>query len=131
MRNFFLALFFFTSTSMFAQVPETQSPGTRVSIDQYRESSPVSRADRPQRRPWDRPSRDVAVPRGSVTPDYRDHRREDDRRWRTENRRRGWMRPLPRRRWDRYDPWEYRYVCTGPYVAWIGRVQVLIPGNCY
>lgn len=139
MRNFFLALFLFTSTTVFAQVPEMQSDNftdssTLSANETYRDARPTAQADRPQRRPWDRPSREVAVPRGSVRqPEYRgrDRYRNDDRRWRENDRRRGWGRVFPRRRWDRPRPWGYTYVCTGPYFTWIGPVQVYIPGNCY
>lgn len=129
LRNFFISLCMLTVFSTLpasAQIPEM--PPTeetvetaRPAIENYRGMTPPPQMDRPQRRPWDRSAREVAVPRSQTS------------RWRPapeRPNRSGWSRRVPRRpRYDRYG--YYPYICSGPYLVWIGRVQVFVPGNCY
>lgn len=133
LRNCFISLCMltvFSTLPAFAQVPEMQPTEetvetARLAIENYRGMTPPPQMDRPQRRPWDRPSREVAVPRSQS--------RVQDSRWRSvpeRSNRWGWSRRIPRRpRYDRYG--YYPYICSGPYLVWVGRVQVLVPGNCY
>lgn len=98
-------------------VPEMQEV---ESIDHYSESQVEPSREMMLPRERGRASRDIAVPRPT------------GQRWRqmpVPQNRGGWSRRIPRRPMrPRYD---WYGVCTGPYFVWIGRVQVLVPGNCY
>jgi len=80
-----------------------------------RHPDPSISADRSQRRQQDRNSRDRVEPRKRGRFD--------------------WLRRVPPPM-PYYDPYYYYYgsrygYCSGPYWVWLGRVQVMIPGNCY
>lgn len=98
-------------------VPEMQEV---ESIDHYNESQVEPSREMMLPRERGRASRDIAAPRPT------------GQRWRqvpVPQNRGGWGRRIPRRPMrPRYD---WYGVCTGPYLVWIGRVQVLVPGNCY
>lgn len=129
MRIFLFLAVMLTAMPVFAQelpidVPEMQDTESieeygRTAIENYRGMTPPREMTAPQRRP-NRDARDIAAPRPA------------GQRWREvpqPRNRWGWSRRIPRRPMrPRYD---WYSMCSGPYLVWIGRVQVLVPGNCY
>lgn len=127
-----IAVFLLYAAVAHAQTPAVQSveelnPDQSVMMTPYRETvEPLTTVSR-QRRPWDRPSREVAVPRQEI-------RRREARPARGWNRGRNWEDRAYMNPWivaPRYDRYRRPVMCTGPYLAWIGRVQVFVPGSCF
>jgi hypothetical protein len=121
LRTLFVVACVFMAVPVFAQTPDfpTEDMITAQDYETYPDVEAEAAADRARRRA---PSQEVAQPRTArprVSPpvsrrpipyevyDWRARRRQN-RRFRAD-----------------------RYVCTGPYFVWVGRVQVLIPGTCF
>lgn len=127
-----MALLLLCASTATAQIPEMQAGDDgrteqSVAMTPYRETVEPNTTNIRQRRPWDRQPREFAVPRRDIRPrDVRPNRGYNER-WEYEAYRNPWM-PRPRNRFNRY---RRPIMCTGPYLAWVGRVQVFVPGTCF